>query len=180
MNKSLSKLGCLWGILIGLCYYLCQPYVTLAHVELVSSIPLPGAQLQAAPERIVLTFNEPVSAGSTFVVYDQDFGLIPAEVETDVTQPNVIVGRQIEIKESGVYTVQWVTISSDGHPIDGAFSFAVELDSETNSKNTEESKMELIAAAENTAVNLPGWFAWIMVCLAIIVPILVRTLTKKN
>ena len=39
--------------------------------------------------------------------------------------------------------------------------------------------MELIAAAEGTAVNLPNWFAWTMVAMAIIVPFLVLNLTRK-
>ncbi|MFK7801126.1 MAG: copper resistance protein CopC [Anaerolineae bacterium] len=165
----------LWGILLGLCYYLVQPYVTLAHAELIDSDPAPGAMLSSSPQEITLTFDEPVTPGSTFVIYDRDFGVIPAEVQTDQNKPNLISGHQIDITESGVYTIQWIVISEDGHPIDGSFSFEVDL----NNTNIKENNMELIAAAESTAVNLPSWFAWMMVTIAIVVPFLVYNMSKK-
>ena len=174
MKPTSIKTLTLWGILIGLCYHFGQPYVTLAHAELIDSDPAPGAVLTGSPEQIMLTFNEPIAPGSTFAIYDKDFALIPVTVQTDTTQPNVIFGDRIEIVESGIYTIQWLTISEDGHPIDGAFSFAVEFENEEK-----ENTMELIAAAEGTAVNLPNWFAWTMVAMAIIVPFLVLNLTRK-
>lgn len=174
MDFSLKKNFALWGILIGLCYYLGQPYVTLAHAELIDSHPAPGAILNVPPEQIMLKFNEPIASGSTFAIYDKDFALIPVKVQTDVNTPDMIFGEQIEINESGIYTIQWVTISDDGHPIDGAFSFAVEFE-----KENKEGNMELIAAAEGTAVNLPGWFAWMMVAIAIVVPFLVLNMSRK-
>lgn len=174
MKLSFVKTVTLWGILIGLCYYVSHPNTISAHAELIDSDPAPGAILTGAPEQIRLVFNEPVAPSSTFVLYNKDFAQIPVLVFTDASTPDVIVGTQIEIIESGVYTVQWVTISADGHPIDGAFSFAVEFENQ-NKEHT----MELIAAAESTAINLPGWFAWMMVALAIVVPFVVFNMTRK-
>ena len=179
MKPTWIKTLTLWGILVGLCYHFGQPYVTLAHAELIDSNPAPGAVLNGSPEQITLTFNEPIASGSTFAIYDKEFAQIPVNVKTDANSPNVIVGEQVEIIKSGVYTIQWLTISADGHPIDGAFSFAVEFENETDT-HIKESNMELIAAAESTAVNLPGWFAWTMVALAIIVPFVVLNLSRRS
>ena len=178
MKPTSIKILTIWGILFGLCYHFGQPYVTLAHAELIDSNPAPGAILDGSPERITLTFDEPIGSGSTFAIYDKDFALIPVNVKTDATTPNLIVGEQVEIIRSGVYTIQWVTISEDGHPIDGAFSFAVEFENEIET-DTEENNMALIAAAEGTAVNLPSWFAWTMVVLAIVVPFIVLSVTRR-
>lgn len=175
MKQYFCKTTFLWGILLGLCYYFGQPYVTLAHAELVDSNPAPGQVLTEFPDEIRLEFNEPVSLSSTFTIFDREFKEIPVSVEIDLNTDNIMTGRQVEITEPGVYTVQWLIISQDGHPIDGSFSFAVD----TNNRNGGTHDMELMAAAESTAVNLPGWFAWIMVGLAIVVPFLVRNITRN-
>jgi len=159
-----------------LCYYFGHPYVMLAHAELVSSTPSPGETLVAPPNEIRLEFNEPIGAESTFVVFDRSFNSIEGVVETDSQNNNVLSGRNFEINRPGIYTVQWLVISTDGHPIDGTFEFAVE----TGSSEEGDHNMELVAAAESTAVNLPGWFAWIMVGLALIVPFTVWNMTKSK
>ncbi|MFT5194207.1 MAG: copper transport protein [Cellvibrionaceae bacterium] len=180
MKFSSKKISLIWGILFGLCYHFALPYVTLAHAELVDSYPAPGEVLDSAPEQIILTFNEPVAPGSTFVIYDRDFAAIPATIQTDANHPDVVSAHQIEIAESGIYTIQWIAIGGDGHSIDGTFAFAVDLSDQPTKNTNEENNMELIAAAENASINLPGWFAWIMVALAIVVPILVYNLTRTK
>lgn len=164
----------LWGILLGLCYYLGQSYVALAHSELVEAHPAPGETLSDAPQEIRLEFNEAISPGSTFTVFDESFNTIPITVETNSQNGRLLIGRDVEITQPGVYTVQWLIISQDGHSIDGTYSFAVDPNSNGGTDH-----MELIAAAEGTAVNLPGWFAWIMVALAITVPFIVRAMTRN-
>ncbi|MEM8863765.1 MAG: copper resistance CopC family protein [Chloroflexota bacterium] len=146
----------------------------LAHADLVTANPAPGEVLSAPPSEILLIFNEPIGAGSTFTIFDKSFGQIPVIVETSSENQTEIIGRNVEISEAGVYTVQWLVISQDGHSIDGSYSFAVD----PNSRG--EQNMELIAAAEGTAVNLPGWFAWMMVGLAILTPIIVWNITKSR
>lgn len=174
ITKYRANIFLLSGILWALCYYLFQPYVTLAHAELVSASPAPGDILNAPPEQIMLVFNEPVGSGSTFTIFDRSFGQIPVIVETSSENQAEIIGRNVEITEAGVYTIQWIVFSQDGHPIDGSFSFAVDPSSEGGQD------MELIAAAESTAVNLPGWFAWLMVAAAILTPLIVWNITKSK
>ncbi len=175
MKQNFCKPNFLWAVLLGLCYYFGQSYVTLAHAELVSSNPAPGQVLTEFPDEVRLEFNESISLGSTFTVFDREFKEIPISVEIDLNTDNIMTGRQVEITEPGVYTVQWLIISQDGHSIDGSFSFAVD----TSDRNGGTHDMELMAAAESTAVNLPGWFAWMMVGLAIVVPFLVRNMTRN-
>ena len=176
MKKFFCKTRLLWGILLGLCYYFGQSYVTLAHAELVKAAPAPGETVTAPPEEIRLEFNEPIGAESTFIVFDRSFNSIEGIVETDSQNSNILTGREFKITRPGIYTVQWVVFSADGHTIDGTFEFAVE----TGSSEEGDHKMELIAVAESTAVNLPGWFAWIMVGLALVVPFAVWNMTQKK
>lgn len=175
MKQYFCKTKFLWGILLGLCYYFGQSYVILAHAELASSNPAPGQVLTDFPDEIRLEFNESIGLSSTFTVFDSDFNTIPILVEINASTDNIMTGRNVEISEPGVYTVQWLVISQDGHRIDGSYSFAI--DPENRNGGTHD--MELMAAAESTAVNLPGWFAWIMVALAIGVPFLVRNMTRN-
>ena len=175
MKQIICNTKFLWGILLGLCYYFGQPYVTLGHAELVDSSPAPGEILDGAPEIIRLEFNEPISPNSTFTIFDQDFVTIPVVVESDQQNPNILIGRNLELTRPAVYTVQWLIFSEDGHTVDGSYTFAVEDRSKGGTLD-----MELIAAAESTAVNLPGWCAWIMVGLALITPILVKNFVSKK
>ena len=39
--------------------------------------------------------------------------------------------------------------------------------------------MELLAAAESEAVNLPGWFAWMMVIIALAAPAVFLRLVRR-
>ncbi|MGZ8804730.1 MAG: copper resistance CopC family protein [Microbacterium sp.] len=96
-----------------------------AHDELTSSDPAADAALEALPAQLTLTFSgeltaEPgatqlqvTDAGDTTLA-DGD----PVVEGTTVTQP--LTGAA-----SGVVTVLWKVVSSDGHPISGEFGFTV-------------------------------------------------------
>jgi len=185
MVFSQRKTYLIWGILLGLCYHLTQSYVTLGHPSIVSSNPAPGETLTAPPDQIVITFSDPIGANSTFVLYDGDFRIVSADVFTDASQPNLIIGRNVDIVKPGVYTVQWLVTGPDGHSIDGSFSFAVKLEPDhlvtaNLDVKKDENHMELVALSESAAVNLPGWFAWMMVVIALVTPSLVLNILKKK
>ncbi len=96
-----------------------------AHSELVAAEPAPGAQLAQSPAEIRLTFSEPVAASSQIVVMGENFqqveGLVP---QFNPEQPQVVYTPLPPLAE-GVYTVQWVAASNDGHEISGSYSFSV-------------------------------------------------------
>ena len=98
-----------------------------AHAELVSSNPGNGERLEEAPSEIELTFTESVN------LLEGAIRLLDGVGETVSTPDPVVSGLTLtwpmppELAD-GAYTVSWRVISSDGHPVAGAFSFGVGID----------------------------------------------------
>jgi copper transport protein len=95
-----------------------------AHAELVATNPANGAQLDKAPDEITMTFTESVD------VLDDGFRLVDSVGATVPTPEPVADGHTVSWPmpadlPDGPYTVTWKLVSSDGHPVAGAFSFGV-------------------------------------------------------
>lgn len=107
------------------------PAVAAAHVELESSSPAAGANLDAAPTEVTLTFDGELDPdGSSFTVVDHHGEEVGGGgVDLDVADRNVLTGP-VTIGEPGVYTVEWTVLGVDGHEISGEFSFGYATDEE--------------------------------------------------
>jgi len=97
-----------------------------AHAELLSTEPAAGEHLATAPDQVVLHFSEAVNLGDDLVrVLDS------AGVEVDAGDPVHLNGERSSVAlplpslDDGGYVVSWRVISSDGHPVGGAFTFRV-------------------------------------------------------
>jgi methionine-rich copper-binding protein CopC len=98
----------------------------LAHAHLERSVPSAGSTVQAAPERIELSFNENLEpAFSTIEVVDQR-GEHKEQGKADIDPGNGKVLR-IALKPliAGVYKVVWRVVSIDTHRSSGSFNFTV-------------------------------------------------------
>jgi copper resistance protein C len=96
----------------------------LAHTRLQSSDPSDGASLDAAPERISLTFNETMTPGfSTITVVGPDGG----RYETgDVSAEGGTVGISVlPLGPAGQYKIGYRVVSADGHPVAGEVAFTL-------------------------------------------------------
>lgn len=94
-----------------------------AHSELVSSDPADGASLEAPPERVSFTFNEPLMPD--FVVF---VATDPAGATVDLPVSSV-EGDTAAIDwpadaPAGEWMVSYRVVSQDGHPIEGGISFS--------------------------------------------------------
>jgi copper transport protein len=94
-----------------------------AHAVFVSSSPEPDSLIQDAPTQVVLTFTEAVSA-----VTDRVRVIAPNGDRVDRNDPRPS-GEQLivpleTITTPGTYLVTYRVISSDSHPVFGAFSFS--------------------------------------------------------
>jgi methionine-rich copper-binding protein CopC len=98
----------------------------LAHDKLDSSSPKDGAALDAAPSEIVLTYSEAVQASFANVVVAGPGGTNIAEGKPQVVGNKVTQPVKSEAP-TGTYTVSWRVVSSDGHPIDGTFTYGIKL-----------------------------------------------------
>jgi copper transport protein len=95
-----------------------------AHAELIATNPVHGAQLADAPDAIEMTFTESVN------LLEGGIRLLDSAGVTVSTPRPVVDGKTVAWSmpadlADGSYTVTWKLVSSDGHPIAGAFSFGV-------------------------------------------------------
>ncbi len=97
----------------------------LAHADLVSADPPPGARLDASPAEIRLTFGEPLLPGSTFVVFGEDFQEIAGISPTLDPQSPEQLSAAVPTLPPGTYTVQWTAFSADGDEVSGSYSFSI-------------------------------------------------------
>lgn len=95
-----------------------------AHAELESSDPAAGARLDAAPGSVALTFTDGVDAEPDAVrVYDRRGDRLRAGDARAAGADTVVA--ELPALDDGSYVVTWHVTSSDGHPVRGAFTFAV-------------------------------------------------------
>jgi methionine-rich copper-binding protein CopC len=95
-----------------------------AHDAAESSSPAAGATLAAPPEQVSVTFtNNPLAIGSQFLVTDAA-GTNWADGGVQIVD-NVASQKLRSGAPAGPYTVAWRVASSDGHPIEGSFTFTV-------------------------------------------------------
>ena len=95
-----------------------------AHAELVATDPANGAQLVEAPDEITMTFTESVNLLEGGIRLVDSVGATVQTSEPVVDGHTVSWGMPRKLPD-GAYTVTWKLVSSDGHPVAGAFSFGV-------------------------------------------------------
>ncbi|MGQ0606913.1 MAG: copper resistance protein CopC [Chloroflexota bacterium] len=117
-----------WAALAILACSLATPAPVLAHAELVTSSPLPNASLVEAPDRLRVTFSEPIdSATSSVELLDPQLrqidGIGPPAIEDEGTTITVALPPL----DAGIYTVSYQVVSTvDGHATRGLFAFVVD------------------------------------------------------
>lgn len=123
--------------------------VTFAHTDLSKTNPEDGTELTASVSEIVLTYSGQIEEGSAFDVTNEQGEVIP--VEKFVVADGVLTGTLESPLENGAYTVNWNSISEDGHPLSGTFSFTVAVPQEVAS--TEQEEVEETEAPEEQAAE---------------------------
>jgi len=113
-------------IIAGLLLALSSAMAVYAHPQIVSVEPAPNARLEQAPERVRITFNEPIEeAFASIQVLDVtgravdrgDGGRAPDD-------PTTLIAS-LPLLEPGVYTVVWQVVGRDGHLVKGNFAFSI-------------------------------------------------------
>ena len=101
-----------------------------AHVELISSTPVAGANLLTAPTEVTITFDDELDPDvSHFEVTDAaSIQVGTGEVDLTVADRNVMAGP-VTITAPGVYTVAYTVGGVDGHVLEGTFSFGYQATS---------------------------------------------------
>jgi len=105
---------------------LALPTAAAAHAYLVKTLPAASVILNAPPPSVQLTFDEAVEP--RFAIVSVTDVNARSETTGPVTRssanPDTLVVPLRKVPE-GWYLVYWRAISVDGHPVQGAFTFAV-------------------------------------------------------
>ena len=122
MSRSVRR-GILGGLLAAV-FGLLLASPASAHAELVASTPSNGARLDQAPTRVEMRFTEAVNLIPGGIRLVDDTG---ASVRTPepVVAGHTVTWRMPTDLSQGSYVVSWRVVSSDGHPVAGAFSFGI-------------------------------------------------------
>ncbi|MCC6704646.1 MAG: copper resistance protein CopC [Thermomicrobiales bacterium] len=100
----------------------------IAHADLESSNPAAESVVEEAPAEVEVVFSSEVQAGSTIEVFGPDGAPVHAgEAVLDLNDPDrrrATVALQPNLP-AGVYTVNWMSASTDGHNETGSFTFTV-------------------------------------------------------
>jgi copper resistance protein C len=95
-----------------------------AHSRLESSDPVAGASLAAGPQKVSLTFNEPVQPGFTVITVIGPDGDDYRGGDVSEVDDTVSVGV-LPLGPAGAYQVGYRVVSADGHPISGSIPFTL-------------------------------------------------------
>lgn len=97
-----------------------------AHDEIVSTNPADGTSLTEAPRQLELTFSGDIMEmdGANQVRVTNAAGENVTQGEPKVQGTNVTQALQASSADD-TYTVAWRVVSSDGHPIQGTFTYDV-------------------------------------------------------
>lgn len=119
-----------------------------AHTYLSETTPEDGATVTENVSQVVLKYEGKIEQGSTFKAVAADgTEYVPANVEL---VDGVLTGTFEPALPNDVYTINWNSISQDGHPLSGEFSFTV--DAPVVETPVEEVKVDEVAT-EETAVE---------------------------
>jgi copper transport protein len=114
-------------VLAALAAALVVPASAFAHAYLVQTVPAAAAILSSSPATVALTYDEAVEPRFASISVTNPTGrqLTTGPVSRSPANPDTLVVAVRSRLPQGWYLVYWRAISVDGHPVQGAFTFAV-------------------------------------------------------
>jgi copper transport protein len=103
------------------------PTAAAAHAYLIKTVPAASVVLNAPPPNIQLTYDEAVEPRLAIISVTNAQGQqeTTAAVQRSPGNPDTLVVPLRARLQEGWYLLFWRAISVDGHPVDGAFTYAV-------------------------------------------------------
>lgn len=145
------RLALFAGVLIA-----CLSAKALAHAVLVDSDPSDGAMLSASPERLALTFNEPVSPLVIRLIGPAGQEHLLKNVSTEGPVLSIVPADTLG---DGTHLLSWRVVSADGHPVGSTLTFSVAHKSQHDlPSSTETSATARIAIWGTRVVLYTGLF----------------------
>jgi copper transport protein len=106
---------------------LVAPAAASAHAYIVKTVPAQSAILKASPRIVALTYDEAVEPRFATISVSDAKGrqLTTGRVSRSPANPDTLVVALRQGLRRGWYLVYWRAISVDGHPVQGAYQFAI-------------------------------------------------------
>ena len=106
---------------------LAAPGSASAHAYLIKTVPAASGVLNAPPTQVALTYDEAVEPRFAIISVTNPAGgqVTTGSVRRSPADPNTLVVPVRPNLPEGWYLVYWRAISVDGHPVQGAFTYAV-------------------------------------------------------
>lgn len=140
-------------LIATLLFILTMSTSAFAHTHISSSTPENGQTITDELQEITLTFEGKIEQGSTFSISNTEGQTI--DVENISIDGEKMIGTFANPLENGEYLVNWDIIGADGHPINGEFSFTVNVaESETPTATTNETTDQ--STQQETTVKTEG------------------------
>jgi len=134
-----------------------------AHDALESSDPANGAAVQSVPAKIGLTFDHTPIAINSIVRVEDSTGTDQADGAVEIVDNHVTQAVKAGAP-AGKYTVVWRVVSSDGHPIEGTFTFtANSANAGGSAGGAGASSAAPTTAAPAQAATQSGQVPWVLV-----------------
>ncbi len=114
-------------VLAAVAAALALPSVASAHAYLVKTVPAASVVLNAPPPNIQLTYDEAVEPRFAIISVTNAQGRqeTTGPVRRSPADPDTLVVPLRPGLAEGWYLIYWRAISVDGHPVNGAFTYAV-------------------------------------------------------
>ncbi|WP_175719356.1 copper homeostasis periplasmic binding protein CopC [Burkholderia anthina] len=97
-----------------------------AHAHVANSDPAANAALAAAPAAVTIDFTEPLEPAFSSIVVVDGAGKTVSSGRANVDAANhKRMTVPLAALGTGVYTVKWVAVATDGHRTQGAYGFNV-------------------------------------------------------
>jgi copper resistance protein C len=112
----------------------------LAHTSLQDSLPKDGEIVTESIQELRLIFGTKIEQTSKIRVTNSDGE--PVELGNLVIEEDEMRTTFLQPLENGNYEVEWTIVGADGHPIEGAFSFSVDVPIDEKMVETEEKDLK--------------------------------------
>ena len=110
--------------------------IATAHTNLDTTNPKDGVTVTSELKEVSLSFSGNIEEGSTFTLTGENGTILKPSTVT--TKSGVLTGTFDEALANDIYTVNWNSISADGHPMSGKFKFTVNVVGTTDADTTEQ------------------------------------------
>ncbi|EME51085.1 copper resistance protein [Rhodococcus ruber BKS 20-38] len=158
----IARIVALLGTLVAALLFAAGP--AAAHSVVIASTPAQGEQIARGPERVSLTFNEPLQESFAALTVVGPDGNLWSKGDPTVEGPTVSVTVG-ELGPAGEYTIAYRVTSADGHPVSGTQVFTLTQDG----SGTPGAAASGNAVATDDSDEDSGPAVWIFVVVAVVV-----------